>query len=110
MSNFSQEKRIACFYEVSKYPDPPLNKPRKPRTYRVLMTHLSRTYHALNFAFNYIGIIYKVYNTGKMMNLQDLKRGKVRIISERNEQNRDLSCSRARGSKKNGDKGHLFAF
>ena len=76
MSNFSQEKRIACFYEVSKYPDPTLNGPRKPRTYRVLMTHLSRTYHALNFAFNYIGIIYIVYNTREIVDLQDLKRKK----------------------------------
>ena len=76
MSNFSQEKRIACFYEVSKHPDPTLNGPRKPRTYRVLMAHLSRTYHALNFAFNYIGIIYIVYNTREIVDLQDLKRKK----------------------------------
>ena len=40
---------------------------RKPRTYRVLTTHLSRTYHALNFARYFIGIIYIVYNTGEMI-------------------------------------------
>ena len=40
---------------------------RKSRTYRALMSHLSRTYHALKFAGVFVGIIYIVYNTGELM-------------------------------------------
>ena len=40
---------------------------RKSRTYRVLIAYLSRTYHALNFADVFVGIIYIVYNTEEMM-------------------------------------------
>ena len=50
-----------------------LKDPRKPRTYRVLMTHLSRTYHALNFACYFVGIIYIVYNTREIIKNQEMK-------------------------------------
>lgn len=44
-----------------------LKEYRLSRTYRALTTHLSRTYHALNFACNFVGIIYIVYNTGVLL-------------------------------------------
>ena len=60
-----------------------LKDPRKPRTYRVLMTHLSRTYHALiallggdrssRFRENAPGIIYIVYNTRDIIKNQEKK-------------------------------------
>jgi hypothetical protein len=36
------------------------------RTYIALITHLYRTYNALNLAFFFVSIIYKVYNTDKL--------------------------------------------
>ena len=44
-----------------------LKDPRKTRTYLALITYLSRTYHALNFACYFVGIIYYVYNTGEII-------------------------------------------
>ena len=32
----------------------------------VIITHLCRTYHTLNFAHEHVGIIYNVYNTGML--------------------------------------------
>ena len=49
-----------------KDPEKTLSEARKPRTYRVLISHLSRTYHALNFARVFVCIIYVVYNTREL--------------------------------------------
>ena len=44
---------------------------RKSRTYHALISHLSRTYHALNFACIFVGIIYVVYNTEELVFLRE---------------------------------------
>ena len=43
------------------------------------MTHLSRTYHALNFARVFVGIIYIVYNTRELTQTGNKNAKNVRI-------------------------------
>ena len=43
------------------------------------MTHLSRTYHALNFARFFVGIIYIVYNTRELTQTGNKNAKNVRI-------------------------------
>ena len=60
------------------------------------MTHLSRTYHALILAYDYIGIIYYVYNTGEMQKEQKkctVKSGIFEYKSKKNAEKNQIICT-----------------